>query len=135
MQYVRILAAACLLLGPALASAQSGGAPAATPAGPSAGQSTNKPVDTSASPASPAATPGDPLDPGAAVPPLPSPDVLAGYLPFQAQPVAPWRQTNAQVTPGAAGNAAPDTGAMPMPAAPGNAGAAGPAPGGHTHHH
>jgi len=132
MQYVRILAAACLLLGPALASAQSGGAPAATPAGPSAGQSANKPVDTSASPA---ATPGDPLDPGAAVPPLPSPDVLAGYLPFQAQPVAPWRQTNAQVTPGAAGNAAPDTGAMPMPAAPGNAGAAAPAPGGHTHHH
>ncbi|WP_454726117.1 MULTISPECIES: hypothetical protein [Cupriavidus] len=129
MHYARILAAACLLLGPALASAQPGGVAAGTSAAISAPTS----APTSAPIPAHAATPGDPLDPGAAVPPLPSPDVLAGYLPFQAQPVAPWRQTNAEVAPAAAGN--------PAPASPGHAsnavdgGATAPAAGGHAQHH
>ncbi|WP_420995339.1 hypothetical protein ACKI2N_028145 [Cupriavidus sp. 30B13] len=117
MQYVRILAAACLLLGPALASAQSAPAPGNT--------SASTPADRSA----------DPLDPGAAVPPLPSPNVLAGYIPFQAQPVAPWRQTNEQVAPAARGTAPAAGTAMPMPASSGSAGAVAPASGGHHQHH
>ncbi|MHA7683674.1 hypothetical protein [Cupriavidus sp. PET2-C1] len=101
MHFVRILAAACLVLGPTLSSAQSS-APAA-----------------------------DPLDPRASVPPLPAPNVLAGYVPFQAQAIAPWRESNAQVTPtvgkGATGASVP----MSMPA---STPAARPAAG-HGHHH
>ncbi len=113
MHFVRILAAACWLLGPALSLAQPG-APAANP-----------------------------LDPAASVPPLPALNVLAGYVPFQAQPIAPWRQSNDQVAP-AAGN--PPMGmpmSMPAPAGtpdasgkPGQAGGARPEAGaGHAHHH
>ena len=104
MHFVRILAAACLVLGPTLSSAQSS-APAA-----------------------------DPLDPRASVPPLPALNVLAGYLPFQAQAIAPWRESNAQVTP-PAGKDAPGANApmsMPMPAP---TPAAKPAAAGHGHHH
>ncbi|EHP44776.1 hypothetical protein OR16_02175 [Cupriavidus basilensis OR16] len=102
MHFVRILAAACLVLGPTLSSAQSS-APAA-----------------------------DPLDPRASVPPLPALNVLAGYMPFQAQAIAPWRESNAQVTP-PAGKEGPGANAgMSMPA---STPAAKPAAGGHGHHH
>ncbi|MGO4326606.1 hypothetical protein AB4Z48_19755 [Cupriavidus sp. 2TAF22] len=117
MHFVRFMAAACLLLGPALSSAQ-----------PGSGASANA--------ASSPAAPADPLDPGAPVPSLPSLDVLAGYLPFQAQAVAPWRQTNAQVAPGALPAKASDApAATPGPAAPGNGGGSASAPGGHARHH
>ena len=101
MHFVRIFAAACLLLGPALSSAQSS-APATNP-----------------------------LDPGASVPPLPALNVLAGYVPFQAQAIAPWRESNAQVTPPASKDT-PSAGAPTpagKPATPVQAGAS------HGHHH
>ncbi|WP_458766081.1 hypothetical protein [Cupriavidus basilensis] len=102
MHFVRILAAACLVLGPTVSSAQSS-APAA-----------------------------DPLDPRASVPPLPAPNVLAGYVPFQAQAIAPWRESNAQVTPMAGKDATGANAPMSMPA---STPAAKPAAAGHGHHH
>ncbi len=54
----------------------------------------------------PAADPLDPMNPGAPVPALPDIAPLAGYIPYQAPKVAPWRQSNADVAPARQGRTA-----------------------------
>lgn len=119
MPAVRTVAVAWLLtLAPALAVAQAS-APAAHPAHP---------------PDLP-----DPLNAAAPVPPLPDIAPLAGYVPYQSPKVSPWRQSNADVTPGAAPAADPHAGHhMPQGtrAAPASAPAAGQVgQSGHAGHH
>jgi hypothetical protein len=78
MHSVRSFAAAWLMLGPALALAQAS-APAAPP------PQTTDPLAV--------------LDPKASVPALPQIAAFEGYHAYQAQAVAPWRQSNAAVSP------------------------------------
>lgn len=58
----------------------------------------------------PAANPLDPMNPQAPVPALPDLSPLAGYLPYQAPTITPWRQSNADVAPAGKGAADPHAG-------------------------
>lgn len=58
----------------------------------------------------PAADPLDPMNSAAPVPALPDIAPLAGYVPYQAPKVLPWRQSNVDVTPGTEAAADPHAG-------------------------
>lgn len=80
----------------------------------------------------PAAGAPDPMNAAAPVPALPDVAAMAGYQPYQNQKVVPWRQSNADVTPGKAGAGAVDPHAghrMPSSSGPASAPEAG-----HGHH-
>ncbi|WP_066737256.1 hypothetical protein [Cupriavidus sp. D384] len=87
----------------------------------------------------PAAGPADPMNAAAPVPALPDIAPMAGYVPYQSPKVSPWRQSNAEVTPGVKAAADPHAGHhMPQgAAAPAAAPASAPATGhdGHAGHH